>query len=85
MVDHPTLGVMVDDVSILFGPDAFGDERVLLLLEAAGNDHAGLGQGDKPERNLASQRVERCRATIKPRGRSVKTRPLTLEHRTSAA
>lgn len=84
MVEHLTLGVMVDIASTLFGPDALCYERVLLLLEAAGNDHAGLGQGGEPERNLPSQSVEHCRETIKPRGRTVKMRPLTLEHRASA-
>lgn len=52
MVEHPTLGIMVDVASILFGPDALRHERVLLLLKAAWNDHAGLGQGSEPERNF---------------------------------
>lgn len=65
MVKHPSLGDMVDIASILFGPDALCHEHVLLLVEAAGNDHAGSGQGGEPERNLASQSVERCEGTIK--------------------
>lgn len=85
MVEHPTLGVMVDIASILFGPDALCHERVLLLLEAARKDHAGSGQGGEPERNLASQSVERCEGTIKPQGRTVKIRALTLEHRASVS
>lgn len=85
MVEHPTLGIMVDIASILFGPDTLCHDHVLRLLEAAGNDHAGSGQGGEPERNLASQSVERWEEKIKPRGRTVKMRPLTLEHRASAA
>lgn len=85
MVEHLTLGVMVDIASILFGPDGLSHERVLGLLEAAGNDHAGSGQGGEPERKLASQSAQHCEETIEPRGRTVKTRPLTLEERASAA
>lgn len=70
MVEHLTLGVMVDIVSTLLCPDTLCQEQVLLLLEAAGNDHAGLGQGGEPERNLASQGVEHWEETIRtPKGK----------------
>lgn len=65
MVEHLTLGIMVDIASNFFCPDALCHEHVLLVLEAARNDHAGSGEGDKPERNLASQTVEHCEETIK--------------------
>lgn len=84
MVEHLSLAVMVDIASILFGPDALCQEPVLRLLEAAGNDHAGSGQGGEPERNLARQSVERCEGTIEPPGRTVKIRARTLEHSISS-
>lgn len=84
MVENLTLGVMVDIASILFGPDALCHDRVVLLLEAAGDDHAGSGQGSEPERNLASQSVECCKEKRQAADKAG-MRPLTFEHRASAA
>lgn len=70
MVEHLTLGIMVDIVPTLLCPDTLCQEHVILLLEAAGNDHAGLGQGGEPERNPTSQGVEHWEETIRtPKGK----------------
>lgn len=58
--------IMVDNAPVFFGPDATCEGAVLLVLEAAGNHHAGAGQGSVSEGNISSQNVDHCKETYKP-------------------
>lgn len=56
MIKHRTPGIVVDNTSGFFRPDATCKD--IIVLEAARDHHAGVGQGGEPERHVSRQKVD---------------------------